>query len=222
MKNNLGNKKESYNLVKKGYISVNNVIVDNPLLMIDECDVVMCQNKKLNSSPLVYYMLNKPKGYISANRDDNPCVLDLFDRKDLSIAGRLDRDTTGLMLLTNDKSLIKKITLPDNHLPKKYLVKVQNKLEDFLVEKCRKGIIIDNDVLCLPAILEIIDDYHCYLTINEGKYHQIKKMFLSMNNKVLELKRVKIGDIELDLELKEGEYRKLTKEELFFIKNDVK
>ena len=221
MKNYLGNKKECYNLIKKGQITVNNELVNEPLHPITDEDTIIYRNRILNSSPLVYYMFNKPSGYVSANKDINPCVLDFFDRKDLAIAGRLDKDTTGLMILSNDKSLIKKITLPDNHLPKKYLVEVQNKLSENDKQLFKEGIIIDRGVLCKSALLEVIDDYHCYLTISEGKYHQIKKMFLSLNNKVINLKRVSIGNIKLDENLKEGEYRKLTKEEVFSIKNHV-
>ena len=96
-----------------------------------------------------------------------------------------------------------------------------NKLSENDKQLFKEGIIIDQGVLCKSALLEVIDDYHCYLTISEGKYHQIKKMFLSLNNKVINLKRVSIGNIKLDENLKEGEYRKLTKEEVFSIKNHV-
>lgn len=222
MKNNIGNKKECCLLIKEGSIIVNGVVVDNSNMFISLEDIIMFNNQILDSSPLVYYMLNKPSGYISATKDINPCVMDFFDRDDLCIAGRLDKDTTGLMILSNDKSFIKKITLPEFHISKKYLVHTLNKLSYQDVVRCKEGIIIDNDVLCKPALLEIIDDYSCYITICEGKYHQVKKMLLSLNNKVLSLKRVSIGEVELDHTLKEGEYRKLTREEVLSLKKYVK
>ena len=221
MKNNIGNKRECCQFIKKGLIKVNDEIIVDCFYPVKEDDQVYFGERKLNASPLVYFMFNKPSGYISANKDKNPCVLDFFEQKDLSILGRLDKDTTGLMLLTNDKSLVKKITLPKNHLPKKYYVELKNKINDTYIESFKKGVIIDKDVLCRSAIFENIDEYLCYLTIVEGKYHQVKKMFLSLGNEVLSLKRVKIGEIELDRNLKEGEYRKLTKEELFSIKKNV-
>ena len=122
--------------------------------------------------------------------------------------------STGLLLITNDKTLSKRLLLPENHIDKKYYVTVKNKLTDDLIEIFNNGIIIDQKVKCKPSYLEIIDDYHCYLTINEGRYHQIKKMFLSCNNKVLELKRVMFASIHLDNNLSLGNYRKLNNQEI--------
>lgn len=222
MKNNLGNKRECCSLIKDGYVFVNGNIVNDPNMEINDNDNIIYNNQVIDSTPLVYYMLNKPSGYISATKDVNSCVLDFFERTDLSIAGRLDKDTTGLMILSNDKSFIKKITLPEFHISKKYLVHTLNKVSNLDIIRCKEGIIIDTNVLCRPALLEIIDDYHCYITISEGKYHQVKKMFLSLNNKVISLKRVSIGEVELDNRLKEGEYRKLTREEVLSLKKYVK
>lgn len=222
MKNNIGNKKECYQLIKNGYIRVNDKIIHYPLYEVKENDSILYQNQLLKTEIFDYYMLNKPAGYISATKDVNLCVLDLFEQKDLVLSGRLDKDTTGLMILSNDKTLMKKLSLPHYQVLKTYLVKTQEKLTKENIDLCKKGIVIDRDVLCHPALLEIIDDFHCYLTIDEGKYHQVKKMFLSMNNKVLALKRIKIGDIYLDHQLKEGEYRKLSKEEIFLLKKYVK
>lgn len=219
MKNGFGNKKKSYDLIKHGKVTVNNSLIYDPKYNIQSSDIIQCNGLVLDPQPLVYYMFNKPQGYVSANYDRQyPCVLDFFTRKDLSIVGRLDRDTTGLMILTNDKSIIKRVTLPQNHFAKKYYVEVKNKLTNNDIQKCSQGVIIDQNVLCRSSILEIIDDHRCYLTIFEGKYHQVKKMFLSLNNQVINLKRVKIGKIELDNDLKEGEYRLLTSDEISFLK----
>jgi len=219
MKNSIANRRKAIELIKKGKIIVNGDIIKDPRYPVNEHDIVCYQGKIIDSSPFVYYMFHKPKGYVSANKDNQyPCVLDFFDRKDLSIVGRLDIDTTGLMILTNDKSLVKKVTLPQNHLRKKYFVEVKNQLHEQDIIRFKEGIIIDNDTKCLAAQLEIIDLYHCFLTIYEGKYHQVKKMFLSLNNQVLSLKRVQIGDILLDHELAEGKFRKLRNEEIISLK----
>lgn len=158
-------------------------------------------------------MLNKPKGYICANYDKKEkCVVDLIDEKDCYCLGRLDKDTTGLLILTNDKSL-KKLLLPQNHIQKTYFVETLNLLNSENIQQFQQGIIIDKNKQCLPAKLEIIDDYHCLVTIEEGKYHQIKKMFLSINNKVISLKRISFGPLFLDKQLKEGQLRRLTNDE---------
>ena len=125
---------------------------------------------------------------------------------------RLDRDTTGLLILTNDKSL-KKLLLPQNHVKKTYLVETKEKLKKVDQEVFKRGIIIDQSIQCLPAKLEILDDFHGYVTLEEGKYHQIKKMFLSLKNEVVSLKRISFDEIYLDEDLLEGMSRPLNKEE---------
>ena len=158
-------------------------------------------------------MLNKPQGYLCANKDEKEkCVVDLIDYPDCFCLGRLDRDTTGLLILTNDKSL-KKLLLPQNHVKKTYLVETKERLKKEDQEAFKRGIIIDQKIQCLPAKLEIIDDFHGYVTIEEGKYHQIKKMFLSLKNEVVSLKRISFDEILLDENLSEGMSRPLNKEE---------
>ena len=151
----------------------------------------------------------------SANQDiKEKCVIDLIDNKECYCLGRLDKDTTGLLVITNDPTLSKKLLLPQNHIEKKYLVKTKEILNNNLIELFKNGIIIDQDIKCLPAKLEIIDNHHCFVTISEGKYHQIKKMFLSCNNQVISLKRIAFAGIKLDEDLNYGEYRSLTDKEL--------
>ena len=211
---NLGNVNKCKNLIKSSRIRVNNQIIKDIRYQVDIDDVIVFDGIELKW-PFVYYMFNKPKGYICANHDKKyKCVIDLIDRDDCYCLGRLDIDTTGLLLITNDKTLSKRLLLPENHIDKKYYVTVKNKLTDDLIEIFNNGIIIDQKVKCKPSYLEIIDDYHCYLTINEGRYHQIKKMFLSCNNKVLELKRVMFASIHLDNNLSLGNYRKLNNQEI--------
>ena len=214
-----GTRKEVKELIKKGFVSVNDETIKTDKMHVDpQKDVVKVDDEVITYEEKVYYMLNKPSGYVSATEDQlHPTVVDLIDdyyRNDLFPVGRLDIDTTGLLLITNDKTLSKRLLLPENHIDKKYYVTVKNKLTDDLIEIFNNGIIIDQKVKCKPSYLEIIDDYHCYLTINEGRYHQIKKMFLSCNNKVLELKRVMFASIHLDNNLSLGNYRKLNNQEI--------
>ena len=212
-----GTRKEVKELIKKGFVSVNDETIKTDKMHVDpQKDVVKVDDEVITYEEKVYYMLNKPSGYVSATEDQlHPTVVDLIDdyyRNDLFPVGRLDIDTTGLLLITNDKTLSKRLLLPENHIDKKYYVTVKNKLTDDLIEIFNNGIIIDQKVKCKPSYLEIIDDYHCYLTINEGRYHQIKKMFLSCNNK--ELKRVMFASIHLDNNLSLGNYRKLNNQEI--------
>lgn len=213
MYNNLGNTKECKTLIKHGLIQVNGVVEINCKRKIQEEDVLMYQGKKLKSQPFHYVMLNKPKGYLCANKDEKEkCVVDLIDYSDCFCLGRLDRDTTGLLILTNDKSL-KKLLLPQNHVKKTYLVETKERLKKEDQEAFKRGIIIDQKIQCLPAKLEILDDFHGYVAIEEGKYHQIKKMFLSLKNEVISLKRISFDEIYLDEDLLEGMSRPLNKEE---------
>ena len=213
MYNNLGNAKECKTLIKHGFIQVNGVVETNCKRKIQEEDILIYQGKKLESQPFHYLMLNKPKGYLCANKDEKEkCVVDLIDYLDCFCLGRLDRDTTGLLILTNDKSL-KKLLLPQNHVKKTYLVETKEKLKKEDQEIFKRGIIIDQNIQCLPAKLEILDDFHGYVTLEEGKYHQIKKMFLSLKNEVVSLKRISFDEIYLDEDLLEGMSRPLNKEE---------
>lgn len=210
MYNHLGNVKQCKTLIKHGNIMVNHEIVYDPLYKVKDDDIILFENRKLQSQPFLYYMLNKPKGYICANYDQKEkCVIDFIDEKDCYCLGRLDKDTTGLLIITNDKSL-KKLLLPQNHIPKTYLVETLKPLNKENIIKFQQGIMIDKNIQCLPAKLEIIDDYHCFVTIKEGKYHQIKKLFLTIVNKVISLKRISFGPLCLDQNLKEGQLRKLT------------
>ena len=215
MKNNLGNAKFCKTLIKHKEITVNNEVIDNPDYPIFGDEVIKYRDKILCSQPFHYYMLNKPKGYVSANKDKQyPCVVDLIDCKECYCLGRLDIDTTGLLILTDDKSLSKKLLLPTNHVDKTYLVGVDHKLDDSLKDKFLNGVFIDETTLTKSAVYESISDTYCLLTIREGKYHQIKKMFLSCGYKVISLKRLAFASIKLDENLKEGEYRTLTNNEI--------
>ncbi len=218
MKNNLGNYKMCKTLIKHGHVKVNDVICFNPDYPVQINDIIYVDNDIINSQPFVYIMMNKPKGYVCSNKDEKyPSVFHFINRNDCYCVGRLDYDTTGLLLITNDRSLSKKLLLPQHHIEKYYEVETLKPLDDSIVKLFQQGIIIDNDYQCLNSDLTIIDDYHCIVKVCEGKYHQIKKMFLSCHNQVISLKRTQFHQLILDPHLHAGEYRSLTYEELEMI-----
>ena len=164
-----------------------------------------------------YFMLNKPQGYVCSTDDpDHPTILYFIDEpmaEKLHAAGRLDLDTTGLVLLTDDGKWSHRITSPKHHCQKVYVVTVEQPLTVDLVHTFEHGIQLHNEKsLTKPALLNIIDDYHAELTISEGRYHQVKRMFAAVNNHVVELHRKQIGTVILDIP--EGEYRPLTQDEI--------
>lgn len=220
MKNNLGNMKQCRTLIKHKYVYVNDKCIEDIHYTVNKNDKISVEGKEVDSQPFVYYMLNKPKGYLSASYDQhNLCIGDIIKRDDCHCIGRLDKDTTGLLLITNDKSLSKQLLLPQKHIKKKYYVKTKFVIDNSLVSLFNDGVIIDKNIECRKAKLEIIDDFQCYVTLHEGKYHQIKKMFLSCHNAVIDLKRIEFAMLNLDLTLKEGEYRNLTDKELDILFN---
>ena len=177
MYNHLGNVKQCKTLIKHGLIKVNGLVETDAKRKITEDDCIEYQNRILNSQPYTYIMLNKTQGYICANKDEKEkCVIDLIEEKDCFCLGRLDRDTTGLLLLTNDKSL-KKLLLPQNHVDKVYLVEAKRRLSKKDKEIFARGIVIDENIQCLPAKMDIIDDYWCYVTIQEGSGFFKKNLF---------------------------------------------
>ena len=215
MKNKLGNHKICKTLIRHGEIRVNDQVITDVRYPVKADDIIMYHHIQLNAQPFVYYMMNKPADYLCANHDKyHQCVIDLIGREDCYCLGRLDIDTTGLLIITNDTSLSKKLLLPQNHVNKKYYVTTKFPLKDELIKKFSDGVVIDHQVQCLPSLLEILDEYHCLVTINEGRYHQIKKMFKSCQNEVCTLKRIAFAGIELDQKLALGEYRDLTSTEL--------
>ena len=213
MKSRFGNVKECKTLIKHQCVKVNGRYVQDVKYLVSMNDIIEVDGKKI-AWPFVYYMLNKPKGYLSASYDKySHYILEFFNHKDCFCLGRLDKDTTGLLLVTNDSSL-KFLLLPQNHVEKRYEVVVDKDLENDLIQQFLKGIIIDKDVVCLPAKLEILNQRCCLVTICEGKYHQVKKMFLSCGYVVKDLKRISFGNLYLDTSLSEGEYRELSFHEI--------
>lgn len=213
-------RKESAKAIKYGNVTVNNnTVCDISYKINTESDVVFLFNKPLTYKEHYYIMMNKPQGYLSVTEDKrDKTVMELLE-KDLPIdklfpAGRLDKDTEGFLFITTDGPLAHKITGPKNHVPKKYYVKTDLPIDEKLISSFKDGVTLETGEQCKSADLEIIDGTTCFLTITEGKYHQVKRMFMMYGLTVIYLKRVKIGNLELDESLKLGEYRELTADEV--------
>ena len=198
--------------IKKGKININGVVVKDPNLKIDsERDKVLFEGNPIVYEEFEYYMLNKPAGIISATTDNKEkTVVDLIDCKrknDLFPVGRLDRDTEGLLLICNDGDLSHKLLSPKKHVDKTYYVCLDKPIDDEGIRQVCDGVYIEKDVKSLPAKLEKVSDSQVFLTIHEGKFHQVKRMFHAVGCEVTYLKRISMGSLRLDESLKPGEYR---------------
>ena len=211
---------------KQGLISVNGKVINNPGVQVDsESDDIRFNGEKIVYREFVYIMLNKPDGYISATFDKyDPIVLDLIDQSYLVFepfpVGRLDKDTEGLLVLTNDGQLAHRVLSPKKHVPKTYYAKIQGKVTEEDILAFEKGVILDDGYETMPSQLKILksdDMSEIELTIHEGKFHQVKRMFESVGKKVVYLKRLSMGKLKLDESLGLGEYRELTEEEVKLI-----
>lgn len=209
--------------IKMGLISVNGDIVKKSGLLVDPVnDKIIVDGEDLIYKKYVYLVLNKPKGYVSATTDgEYPTVVELapteFLSRDIFPCGRLDKDTTGLMILSDDGEFAHDILSPKKHVSKKYYVVVDKDLNESMVSDFSNGINL-NDGECKSSLLEIIDKRSCYVTLTEGRYHQIKRMFGCYGMEVVELKRIKMGNFLLPDDLLEGQCRELTELELDLIK----
>ena len=223
----IGTRKEVKEILKNKKISVNDAFVKDGKIQIDEeKDIVKYEDNIIYYKPFVYIMMNKPAGVISATEDNHHrTVIDLLNDEyrtyDIFPVGRLDIDTEGLLLLTNDGILSHNLLSPKKHVDKKYYVKIAKPLSENDVKTLENGIKLGENFVTKKAKIEVISkDSHengnnqVYITISEGKFHQVKRMFKAVNNEVLYLKRVKMGSLSLDEKLKLGEYRELTEEEL--------
>lgn len=207
--------------IRKGLVTVDGENVTRPESQVNPEQSVCVEGKLLSYTELEYYMLNKPAGCVSARTDERcQTVLNLIlskKRKDLFPVGRLDKDTEGLLLITNDGQLAHKLLSPKRHVDKTYEAKVRGRVTLEHVKRFREGLDIGEDRLTLPASLEIRSSGEISkvrVTVQEGKYHQIKRMFHAVGCEVLYLKRLSMGSLVLDGSLKPGEYRPLTEEEL--------
>jgi 16S rRNA pseudouridine516 synthase len=218
-----GTRREIKLLLKKGLVKVDGNTIKDASLHIDPYfNLVEINGERLIYKEFIYIMMNKPQGVLSASFDKKTrTVVDLLDDKYKTFepfpAGRLDKDTEGLLVLTNDGKLAHNILSPKKHVPKTYFAKVEGVVDERDVGSFREGVTLDDGYRTLPADLVIEknnDISEIYLTICEGKFHQVKRMFTAVGKKVIYLKRVSMGDLKLDESLEPGEYRELTKEEI--------
>lgn len=243
----VGTRSQVKEMARQGRIQVNGATVKKADTKIEPGrDVVFCDGQRIDYAKNEYYMLNKPQGVVSATEDNlHETVLDVirknpprtFDgdgreagqraqgprRKDLFPVGRLDIDTQGLLLITNDGDLAHRLLSPKRHVDKTYFAKVEGRLPEDVKERFWNGITLSDGAGLMPAKLEIVTPsgkeeprgiQEVLLTIGEGKFHQVKRMFEAVGCRVVFLKRLSMGSLNLDERLKPGEYRELTKEEL--------
>ena len=224
-----GSRKEIKALVKKGLVKVDGEIVkDNGLLIDPEKSVININGEDLFYREYIYLMMNKPDGVISATYDNREeTVIDLLEVEHQVFnpfpVGRLDKDTVGLLLLTNDGELNHRLISPKWHVDKVYYAKIDKAVDEKDVEAFKNGITLDDGYKCKEGKLEIISSSdevaEVMVTIQEGKYHQVKRMFEALGKTVVYLKRTEFGGLPLDQELEEGEYRELTEDELALLKS---
>ncbi|WP_350578297.1 pseudouridine synthase [Pseudomonas sp. HY2-MNA-CIBAN-0224] len=214
------NRQQARLLLIEKRVRVDGQIVSDPHHDIREFSRVELDEHVLQAGkPARYFMLHKPPGCVSATQDpEHPTVLDLLnetDKHDLHIAGRLDFNTSGLMLITNDGHWSRHLTQPQTKLPKVYYVETEQEITDGYITRFEQGVYFAyEDLTTLPAILELLGPRSARLSIVEGRYHQVKRMFGYFDNKVLRLHRESIGPLMLDSRLAPGEYRALTSEEI--------
>ncbi len=214
-------RRELKDIIKKGRVTVNGTVALSADMKVDESAVITLDGVPVNSSGVYYIMLNKPAGCVSATEDRDKTVLDLLPaemkRAGVFPVGRLDKDTEGLLLLTNDGSWAHGITSPKKHVEKRYRAIVEGALTEADAERLRSGIELKDGTKCLPAELETEtsgDTSRCVIAIMEGKYHQVKRMMAAVGHKVLYLERISIGDLVLDPNLERGQWRNLELHEI--------
>ncbi|WP_208558615.1 pseudouridine synthase [Marinilactibacillus kalidii] len=226
----LGTRKEVKKLLKASMIEINSEVIKDPKTQVDpDVDVILIAGEALDYQEFVYFMLNKPAGVISATEDDmHETVLDLLQPSDIvqepHPVGRLDIDTEGLLLLTNDGALTHRLLSPKRHVDKTYFAEIEGLVSDKDITQFKEGVTLADDYVTMPAELTIlsIDEEtqtsKVEITIQEGKFHQVKRMFHAVGKDVLYLKRLSMGKLTLDPHLELGAYRECTKAEIAQLK----
>lgn len=218
----IGTRSEVKKAIGKGLVQINGSVIKKPEYKLDtESDCVLYQGNPLSYTEYEYYMLNKPAGVVSATEDvKETTVVDLItdkQRQDLFPVGRLDKDTEGMLLITNDGALAHRLLSPKKHVEKTYYARIAGEVTTNDVEAFAEGVDIGDDKPTLPARLRILQsgtESEIELTIREGRFHQVKRMFHVCGKEVVYLKRLSMGSLVLDKNLKPGEYRKLTEKEI--------
>ena len=217
IKSGYGTKEIVHKIIKENNVYVNSSLINDFHYELEVSDIVSVNTKIKKYKEYHYIILNKPEGLVSSSKDnDNETIFSLLPKEysllHLNIVGRLDKDVKGLILLTNNNKLFKYLINPNNNVTKEYLVTYSGNSK-FIDQDISKGVLLDNGYKTHPISLNIIDDNKAIIKINEGKFHEVKNIFLALHMKVIELKRLKIGPLNLG-DLKEKEYRKLTNEEI--------
>lgn len=222
---NVGSRKEVHSLIKKKVVMVNGELVTTPKQQVKEDDLVVVDGNEIAYQQYHYFLLNKPKGVISTTEDrSQQTVISLLKTKDryqgIAPVGRLDKDTTGLLLLTNDGALAHELLAPNKHVTKVYRAKISGVASEETIKTFASGITLGDGTKLKPAKLEILaqDKVHdlsqIEIQIQEGKYHQIKRMFGAVGMKVLELDRISMGKLSLPTDLKRGQYQEITRDKI--------
>ncbi len=219
----VGTRTEVKKLIRSGTVAIGGKPITKPDIHLNiDCDIVTLSGKEVVYRRFIYLMLNKPQGYISATRDGKtPTVMDLIPEEYLHFepfpVGRLDIDTEGFLLLTNDGDLTHRLLAPKKHIPKTYVAQIEKPVTDSDILKFSDGVTLDDGYKTMPAILKSLsptEPYFAEIVINEGKFHQVKRMFEAIDNKVLYLKRTKMNNLHLDESLPLGAVRELTEDEM--------
>ncbi|NRN78601.1 Ribosomal large subunit pseudouridine synthase B [Lactobacillus helveticus] len=226
---NVGSRKEVHVLIKKGIVTVNGDVVKTPKQQVKESDEVLVDGQEVNYQKYHYFLMNKPKGVLSATEDRSQrTVISLLKLQDqyqgITPVGRLDKDTTGLLLLTNDGQLNHELLAPNKHVDKIYRAKIAGVADDETVKTFASGMTLGDGTKLKPAELKILaqdeehDSSEIEIKIREGKYHQIKRMFGAVGMKVVELERISMGKLKLPKDLKRGNYIELSLDDVSKIK----
>lgn len=226
---NVGSRKEVHQIIKQGLVTINGENVASPKQQVKESDLVLVGDQEVAYQQYHYFLLNKPKGVLSATEDlHQKTVLDLLkasDRyQDLAPVGRLDKDTTGLLLITNDGQLNHTLLSPKKHVAKVYRALIAGLVEADTIDKFAQGLQLGDGTQLKPAKLSVLatdaqqGQSQIEIEISEGKYHQIKRMFASCKMKVLELDRIRMGKLTLPKKLKRGQYVELTPDQVAKLK----
>ncbi|MDU7163572.1 MAG: pseudouridine synthase [Anaerococcus vaginalis] len=217
---NLDTRKNIKKNAKKGGLIINGEIIkDSSVKVNPNIDEVIYMGEIVDYFENIYIMMNKREGLICQSNELEGTVMSDLDEfylnLDLAIAGRLDKDTTGLLLMSTDGKFIHKVISPNSNIWKKYEVETSKKIDTSLVEIFKEGVYIkEDDYYARSARLEIIEEKKAYVYVTEGKFHLVKRLFSNNDNEVVKLKRIAIGNLELDKTLNQGQYRELTKEEI--------
>lgn len=224
--NEIGSRSQVKEYIKKGLIKVNGDICRQADTKIDESsDAVSYLDKPISYQRFMYFMLNKPQGVVTATKDNNDkTVMDLLSverKKDLFPVGRLDKDTEGLLLITNDGALGHALLSPKKHVFKRYYVCCAKQILEADRRLLETGVDIGDEKPTLPAKVTIMSEMELELEIREGRFHQVKRMLQALNNEVVFLKRISFGSLLLDEKLLPGEYRELTEDEVILLRKDI-